>query len=342
LETKLPHLFQNLLFNLCFAEDFLSVHKDKERLLNQLLFTPRFMLTSEQRSYLELHVAVLLFGFTAILGDLIQLTALVLVWWRVLLTSGSLFPFVRPLALLKDFGRPLFFKFAGIGVLVALHWLAFYGAIKLSNASICLICMATTSFFTAFLEPVIVGREFRWYEMVLGLLIIPGMALVVSSIEVGMLLGVAAGLVSAFLAALFATLNKKYLSNFNPVRVTFLELGSAWVFLSVVLLAMLGSGREFGQWWPTRSLDWVYLVTLALLCTTLAYTLGLRALRHLSAFAANLTVNLEPVYGIILAWLLLNEQEELSPGFYWGVAIILLAVFCYPVLRRRMARYELR
>lgn len=295
------------------------------------------MVTEERRAYLELHLAVLLFGLTAILGDLIQLTALVLVWWRVFLTSGSLLPFVKAAKLVEDLGRPLFLRFVGIGVLVALHWLTFYGAIKLSNASICLVCMATTSFFTAFLEPIIVKRPFRLYEMVLGLLIIPGMALVVSNISSGMMWGVAAGLSSAFLAATFATLNKKYIGQFNPTRITFLELGSAWAFLSIVLAFMLLNGQDIGAWWPVSRIDWVYLLILAFLCTNLAYTLSLRALRHISAFAANLTVNLEPVYGIALAWLLLNEQEELNTGFYWGVLIILLAVFSYPFIRKRMA-----
>lgn len=298
------------------------------------------MLTEEQRAYLELHLAVLLFGLTAILGDLIQLTALVLVWWRVLLTSGSLLPFVQVGNLLRDLGRPLLLRFMGIGVLVALHWLTFYGAIKLSNASITLVCMATTSFFTAFLEPLIVKRPFRWYEMALGLLIIPGMVLVVNNIQPGMIWGVVAGLTSAFLAATFATFNKKYLANIHPSRVTFVELGSAWLFLSLILGVFLITGRDFGAWWPTSGMDWIYLLILAFLCTNLAYTLSLRALRHLSAFAANLTVNLEPVYGIALAWLLLNEQAELAPGFYWGVVIILLAVFSYPLIRKRMRKFE--
>lgn len=292
------------------------------------------MLTEEQRAYLELHLAVLLFGLTAILGDLIQLTALVLVWWRVLLTSGSLLPFVQVRQLRRDLGGPLLLRFMGIGVLVALHWLTFYGAIKLSNASVTLVCMATTSFFTAFLEPLIVKRPFRWYELGLGLLIIPGMVLIVNNIEAGMMWGVVVGLTSAFLAATFATFNKKYLANVYPSRVTFVELGSAWLFLSLILGVMLLTGTDIGTWWPASGMDWIYIFILAFLCTNLAYTLSLRALRYLSAFASNLTVNLEPVYGIVLAWLLLNDQEELSTGFYWGVVVILLAVFSYPLLRR--------
>lgn len=295
------------------------------------------MIAQERRAYLELHLAVLLFGLTAILGDLIQLTALVLVWWRVFISSTTLAPSCKPWQLYQDLGARTFWRFAGIGVLVAIHWLTFYGAIKLSNASITLICMATTSFFAAILEPIIVGRPFRWYELALGLLIIPGMVLIVDSVHASMWWGVIVGLSSAFLAATFAILNKKYLAEHDPKRVTFLELTSVWVFLSICMFVMWLFGQDFGLFWPVSLIDWAYLLVLALLCTNLAYTLSLRALRYLSAFASTLTINLEPVYGIALAWILLNEHQELNPNFYWGVLIILVAVFSYPIIRRRFA-----
>ncbi|MCB0635207.1 MAG: DMT family transporter, partial [Lewinella sp.] len=134
------------------------------------------------------------------------------------------------------------------------------------------------------------------------------------------------------------TLNKKYIRHTDPLRITFLELSSAWGFLSIVIVGMLLLGRDFGHFLPPRPLDWLFLGILALLCTSLAYVLAMRALRHLSAFASNLTINLEPVYGIALAWVLLKENEELGPNFYWGVVIILVAVFSYPLLRRYLRR----
>lgn len=286
-----------------------------------------------QRAYLELHIAVFLFGFTAILGDLIQLSALVIVWWRVLITSLSLVFVVKVVRLFQTMPRKLILQYMAIGTLVALHWLCFYGAIKYSNASITLVCMATTSFFTAFLEPMILRRRLQWYQVLLGLLIIPGMMLVVHNIQLSMMVGVWVGLLSAFLAALFATLNKVLIDKSPPMQITFLELGSAWIFLSFFLPFYFAQNPS-APLWPNK-LDWGYLLVLALLCTTLAYVLSLRALKHLSAFASNLTVNLEPVYGILLAWVLLNEHEELAPGFYWGVVIILLAVFSHPVLKKR-------
>lgn len=287
----------------------------------------------ETKAYLELHLAVLLFGFTAILGDLITLSALTLVWWRVGLTTLSLLFLVRAGKLWRTLPRHLFWKYAGIGVLVALHWLTFYGAIKLSNASVTLVCMATTSFFTALLEPAILRQRIKGFELLLGLAIVPGMALVVQHTSWDMQWGIVAGLASAFLAALFSTFNKKLIHHASSLDITFIELGASWVFLSFILpfYAWLTPEAPF---WPT-ALDWVYLLVLALVCTTFAYVLALRALNHLSAFAANLTVNLEPVYGIALAWIILHEHEELDSGFYWGVAIILAAVLGYPFLRKR-------
>ena len=289
-----------------------------------------------KRAYAELHVAVLLFGLTAILGDLISLTGLVLVWWRVFLTSISLLFLVNLPKLLRSIPRKLLLQYMGIGVIVALHWVAFYGSIKLANASICLVCMATTSFFTSILEPTILGGRIKPYELALGLFIVPGMALIVSSTELSMKMGIWVGLLSALLASIFAILNKKLVNEAEPMGITLIELGSGWLFLSCVLpvFFMMEDQIEF---WPQK-MDWAYLTFLVLACTTLAYTLALRSLKHLSAFASNLTVNLEPVYGIFLAWIFLNDSQELNAQFYLGVLIILMAVFSYPFLKSKFEK----
>ncbi|MBK6903672.1 MAG: EamA family transporter [Saprospirales bacterium] len=293
---------------------------------------------SNRRAYLEIHFAVFLWGFTAILGDLIQLSALVLVWWRVLITSVSLLFLLRSSRVFREMPRRLIFQYMGIGVLVAIHWLAFYGAIKLANASVALICMATTSFFTALLEPLLLRQRLKGYELFLGILVIPGMVLIANNLDFSMLDGFWAGLAAALLAALFSTLNKKLVTRAEPVPITFLELGSAWLFLCALLPFYLRSnpGTIFWPTWP----DLGYLIILALLCTTLPYVLSLRALKHLSAFASNLTINMEPVYGIALAWIILKENKELSPGFYIGGAIILIAVFSYPVIRNKVEKLK--
>lgn len=285
------------------------------------------------RAYVELHTAVFLFGFTAILGDLISVSAISLVWWRVLITCASLLFFISLRQLFQQYSRKKIGQFMGIGVLVGLHWISFYGAIKLANASVALVCMATVSFCTAFLEPLIFRRPINLLELFLGILIVPGMLLIVNNLQTDMMLGFWVGLLSAFLAALFSVLNKKFIEQADPYTITFLELGSAWLFISLILPFYLLS-QGWSHFMP-KPMDWVYLLILALVCTTLAYNLNLRSLKHLSAFASNLTFNLEPVYGIVLAWIILHENKQLSNNFYWGTLLILISVFSYPFLRKR-------
>ncbi len=278
-----------------------------------------------QRAYFELHIAVLLFGFTAILGDLITLSALVLVWWRMGITAFSI-PFLTKIKKkITALPPALTIKYMGIGVLVSLHWICFFGSVKFANASISLICMATTSFFAALIEPVIFKQKIKREELSLGLLMIPGVLLIVNNTEWDMMAGILVGLMSAFLAALFAVLNKTLVDKAEPLTITFLELGSGWLFLSICLPIYLLYQPE-APFMP-QNFDWVWLLILALGCTTLAYVLSLRSLKYISAFASTLTINLEPVYGIFLAWLILDDAQELSLQFYLGCLLILGAVF---------------
>jgi drug/metabolite transporter (DMT)-like permease len=289
-------------------------------------------MNSTQKAYLQLHFAVLLFGLTAILGKLIQLSALVLVWWRVLITALSLMFLINTWQLLRTLPRRQLLILMGIGAIVGLHWLSFYGAIKLSNASIGVLAMGSTSFFSAILEPLLLRKKFKPLELALSMLIIPGMALVVNGIDFSMLSGLLVGLFSAFLAALFSILNKSQVDQLDSLSITFVELGSACLLLGLVIL---GSGVYQGALpliLPPHWTDWAYLLILALLCTTLGYVLALNALKQVSAFIANLTMNLEPVYAIVLAWLLLNEDQDLSANFYWGALVIMLVVFSHPFL----------
>jgi len=285
-----------------------------------------------QRAYLQLHIAVFLFGFTAILGELISLSELSLVWWRMMLTTISFLFFPKMIKSFLEVPKKLRWQLFFVGVIVALHWVFFFGAVKYSNVSICLVGMATGSFFTSILEPLFFKRKIKPYEVALGAMVIPGMYLVVQSIQWEMQIGMAMALVSSLLAVCFSILNKKYVAEAEPTVITFIELGSGWLFLSLVIPFYIGfTGAE---WLPTWT-DLVYLLILALLCTTFAFVLSLKALRHISAFTNNLVINLEPVYGIVLAWLLFQENEEVGEYFYIGVLIILLAVFCYPIVKRR-------
>ena len=286
------------------------------------------------KAYLQLHWAVFLFGFTAILGDLISLPAVTLVWWRMLFTCISIIFILRVRRHIKQLEAHMVRKYMGVGVLVGLHWITFFGSVKLANASVALVCMATSAFFTSILEPLITGDRRKGHELVLGLIVVPGMILVVNGIDRIMMNGVWVGLISAILAAAFASYNKRYIAEANPVLITFLELGSGWILISFLLMGMLLSGSTF-EFWPNKS-DLIYLVILSLVCTTWGYVLALKSLRQLSAFSAMMAINLEPVYGIILAFFILKEGDELTGQFYFGVAVIILAIFLHPFIRSRI------
>ncbi len=287
-----------------------------------------------KKAYLQLHLAVFLWGFTAILGALISLHAIHLVWWRVLLASASLFLLIGGGRKLKYIPKKYLLYFLGIGIIVALHWITFFWSIKIANASIALVSLATASFFTSLMEPLIVRRKLKPYELLLGILIVPGMVLIVNHTELNMQFGIVLGLISAFLVSLFSALNKRFIGKADDLSITFLEMSGAWLFITL-MLPFLGNQIDYASFFP-RADDWIYLLILSFVCTTFAYVLGLKALHHLSAFASSLIINLEPVYGIILAWLILKENKELSTEFYLGVGLIVLVVFCYPFVRKRI------
>jgi drug/metabolite transporter (DMT)-like permease len=282
------------------------------------------------RAWLQIHFCVVLWGFTAILGKLITLSALQLVWWRMLLVSASLALVPRVWKQVRSLPARLVVIYAGIGVLVALHWLTFYASIKLSNASVAVTCMAVTPALIALIEPLLTRRRPDVRQLLLGLAVVPGVALVVGSTPAAMRTGILVGGVSAALIALFSSLNKRFIDQGAALSVTAIEMTAGACGLALVTWAL-----------PTESLvmpgpqDRGLLLVLALGCTLLPFALSLVALRQLSAFSTGLVLNLEPVYGILLAIVLLGEQRELDAGFYVGVAIILVVVFTQPWLSRK-------
>ena len=300
-------------------------------LLSQLVV--RNMISPIQKSYLYLHISVILWGFTAILGALISLSATSLVWWRVLITSAFMLFIPGVLKEIRRLPPKLMWKFFGIGILVGAHWICFYGSIKLANASIALVCMSTASLFTAFFEPWITRKHLNKVDIIFGILIIPAMILTTQGLEWQMMQGFWVGILSAALAALFAVFNKQYISQSSPQAVTAIEMSSAWLFLSLLFPILIFSNYDLA-FIPSSS-DIIYLLVLAILCTVVPFILHLKAYEHLSAFTSNLIINLEPVYGIFLAILILNEHHDLSYQFYSGVILILLIVLLYPIIKRR-------
>lgn len=290
-----------------------------------------------RKAQLQIHFCVLLWGFTAIFGRLITLPALALVLWRMLIVVAVLALVPRVWRSLRVMPARLIAAYAGIGVLVALHWLTFYAAIKLANASVGATCMAVAPVFLAIVEPLIARSRFDPRELVLGILVIPGVVLVAGGVPHAMQLGLLVGVVSALLVALFSALNKRLVEHADPLTVTGIELAAGVVLLTALAPLLPHDGPML----PLPGVhDAVLLLALALGCTLLPYSLALHALRHLSAYSVQLATNLEPVYAIVLAIPLLGEQRELALSFYAGVAIILLSVLAHPLLVRRARRVE--
>lgn len=287
-------------------------------------------MSSNTRAHWQLHFCVLLWGVTAILGKLITLTALQLVWWRMLLVTIALLLLPKVWRELRTMPPRRIAAYAGIGVLVSLHWLTFYSAVKLANASVAATCIALAPVFLALVEPWIVGRRFEPRELLLGVAVVPGVALVAGGVPADMRIGVWVGVLSALFCAIFGALNKRMAERGGALTVTCLELGAGTLFLTGVTVLWHGEGTFVI---PDLH-DAVLLLVLALVCTLLPFALALAVLRKLSAYTVQLTTNLEPVYAIVLAALLLGEQHQLDIWFYLGVVVILGAVFVHPLLAR--------
>jgi drug/metabolite transporter (DMT)-like permease len=291
-------------------------------------------MTPVSKALLQIHFCVVLWGFTAILGKLISLPALPLVWWRMLIVVAALALWPPVWRALRATDARTLALFAGIGAVVALHWLTFYGAIKLSNASVAATCMAIAPIFMAVIEPWIAKRPFDPRELIIGVVALPGVALVVGGTPDGMRAGIVVGTISAVLVAIFGSLNKRYVERADPVLVTWVELAAGTALLTLITVLLPGSRGEFVL---PDGRDALLLLTLSIACTLLPFTLALRALRHTSAFTAQLAVSLEPVYAVLLAIVLLGEQRELSAAFYLGVAVIVGAVFAHTAIKLRTA-----
>ena len=276
-----------------------------------------------KKALIQLHVAVFLWGFTGVLGRLISLNEGMLVWWRMFLTVLTLL--VLRYAQ-KEFERIAWrdaLRIGGVGALVALHWVAFYGSIKVANVSIALTCLAAGGVFTALAEPLAFRRKIDVRELLLGLLALAGIALIFH-FNPNYKWGIFIGLVSVLLATIFSIFNKMLVGRFSAKTISLYELGGGWIAWTL-LLPIYSYLVPPAAFWP-QGMDWVWLLIMAWFCTVLSVNLSLQALRHISAFTQNLTLNLEPVYGILLAFVLFQENKDLSPGFYWGFLLIALAV----------------
>ena len=288
------------------------------------------MAPSTFKDYLLLHFIVLIWGVTSILGLLISLPSLELVFYRTLLAAIGVAVLmgirkeslrVAPMDLLK---------IIGVGVLISLHWIFFFWSAKVSTASVCLAGMATTSLWTSFLDPLINKKRIKPFEVALGLLVISGL-LVIFQFENGYWLGLFMALAAAFLSALFSILNGRLTFWYSPYQITFYEMAAASL-VALLFLPLYSYIDGTAIQWTWKGLDWFWILILAGICTVYAFSVSVELMKRLSVFSINLTINLEPVYGILLAVLIFGEKEKMTQQFYLGTGIIFISVLIYPVL----------
>ncbi len=280
-------------------------------------------MSSFKRSLVQLHLFVFLAGLTAPIGNLIQLNGLVLVFYRMLLTFLALVPIYimhrQPNSVnLKDK-----FKLMMIGILIAIHWVCFYGSIKLANVSIALVCISSIGLFTAVLEPIMLKTKWVWTDLLIGLLSLIGI-LFIFQFDIQFRTGILVGLISSFFASVFTIINKKMTVRYTTQTIQTFEMFGGFGFLTLVIL-VLNTYQQTPFIIPTKT-DWFWLIILALVCTVWANHLMLNALKRISAFTMNVTLNLEPVYGIIIAVILFQEQKQMGKGFFIGISLISIAV----------------
>jgi len=288
-----------------------------------------------KKALLQMHTAVLLWGFTGVLGVAIAVDAPALVWYRTLLTAVFMAVILFYRKEWLQVARKDMMTLIAVGFLMGLHWVAFYGAIKFANASIALVCLSTASVFTSLLDPLVNKGKYNLVELLLGLLALAGVYLIYQFQDMyGK--GIAFGVVAAILSSVFTVLNKRVAHKYPARLMVFYEMSAGWVIVSIMIVCLFAFNLQSllatpGQAAGTLQLiphgyDWLWLVILSLCCTVWAQSLALNALKHLSSFTVTLSVNLEPVYGILLAFVFYNENKHLAWGFYAGVGLILLSV----------------
>jgi len=293
------------------------------------------------KNYLHLHFIVFVWGFTAILGELITIEALPLVWYRMLLASGFIFLYIYIKKIALIVSRKLLITLFIAGIIIALHWITFFAAIKVSNVSITLAMLSTGAFFTSILEPIFYKRKLIWYEVFFGILVISGLYLIFK-VEGEYITGIIYALCSAFLSSVFSIINGKMAKEYNPSMISFYELSSGVLFITIYLLGLTFFGEPTAgftiSFFQLSTSDWLYIMILASVCTAYAFIGSVQVMKYLSPYTVMLTINLEPVYGIILAYMIFGDAEKMNPQFYYGALIILSTVILNGIFKNAKKR----
>ncbi len=289
------------------------------------------------KNLLILHFTVFIWGFTGILGKLITISAVQLVWYRVLIASISLFLYFNFNKKALKISRNTLLKLAFTGALVGGHWILFFLSIKLSTVSVSLVCLSSITLFTAIFEPLINKKRISKLEIIAGALIISGI-LIIFKFETQYTKGIISGLSSAVCASLFSIINARQVKKHEAPVIAFYELLGAFVWITIFLLITQGFDRSMLLTGP----DIGYLLLLGTICTSLAYVAGVSVMRELSAFRVALITNLEPVYGIIMSFVFFGDMNKMTTGFWVGAIIILSTIFLFPVAQKQIVRRKNR
>ncbi len=286
---------------------------------------------SKLKNYLHLHVIVFIWGFTAVLGKLITIDALPLVWYRMGIASLLILVYVSVRGVSLKISKKTFSILVTAGAALALHWVTFFLAIKVSNVSIALATMSTGAFFTAIIEPIWYRKKMVWYELIFGIIVMLALGLIFK-VETEYGYGILIALISALMGVVFTLINGKLVQKEKPSLIAFYELTIGVLLVTAVLGFEEGFSANFFQ---LSNSDWIYIFILASICTAYAFIGGVKVMKYISAYTVILTVNLEPVYGIILAFFILGDSERMSPMFYIGAIIIIATVIGNGVLKNR-------
>lgn len=281
------------------------------------------MQNAKLKNYLHLHFLVFIAGFTAILGELITIGSIPLVWYRMLIAGLLMLVYIKFIKLKITIDTRTMLKFFAAGIIIALHWITFFEAIKQSNISITLAMFSTGAFFASFIEPLFYKRRIIWYEIIFGVIVIIGVFLITHG-ELKYLNGIILGVISALLSSLFAVINGTFIQKHSATVISFYEFVSGVVFLTLFIVVFRGGFDA--KFFSLSSADWIFLFVLASICTAYAFIGSVKVLKFISPYTVVLSYNLEPVYGITLALLLFPETETMGPQFYYGALLVLLSV----------------
>jgi len=288
------------------------------------------MQNDKLKSYLHLHLVVFIWGFTAILGKLLTIDAVPLVWYRMMLASVLIFIYIKFKKISLGVTKRQVGHYVFGGVIIAIHWVTFFYAIKISNISIALATMSTGAFFTIFIEAIYKKKKIDIYELIFGVLAIVGLYIIYNS-EISLQLGVFVALLSSFLSAVFSVFNVDFVKEKSATVISFYEILFGVIAVTIFLLC---NGELLdSSFFNLAPLDYVWLFVLSSVCTAYAFIVSVNLLKKLSAFTVMLTINLEPIYAIVLAIILFPDKEKMSPSFYLGAGLILLTVVINGVLK---------